>query len=149
MTITDVLVIEHRIFAHIFMEVERTLPRMTTLAEVRALAGLIESLLAGHGGTESDLAYLAYDHVMQDRGRLERLHQEHEEIDANLRLVQSARDYPQARRLLEAALRGAREHMRFEELHVFPLLEQTLQPKTLTELAATWSLRSAAALPSA
>ncbi len=149
MTITEILVIEHRIFAHIFMQIEHALPRLSTPAEVRVLAGLIEDLLAEHGGTEGDLAYLAYDHVMQDRGRLERLHQEHEEIDSSLRQVQSARDYPQARRLLEAALQAARQHMRFDELHVFPLLEQTLQAETLMELAATWSLRSAAALPTA
>ena len=146
MTITDILVTEHRIFASVFLQIERALPDLTTPAEVKALARIIERLLAAHGGTETDLAYLAYDHVMQERGRLERLHQEHEEIDANLRQVQSARDYSQASALLEAALRAARDHMRFEEQHVFPLLERALAPETLAELGATFS-RSLAAQP--
>lgn len=144
MKITEVLVTEHRIFANVFDQIERALPCLAGLTEVRTLARIVEGLLAQHGGTETDLAYLAYDHVMEEKGQLQRLHQEHEEIDASLRQVQSAGDCTQARRLLEGALRTAREHMRFEERHVFPLLECALQPETLTELAATWARRSAA-----
>ena len=144
MKITEVLVTEHRIFVHVFDEIERALPRLTTLAEVRTLAGLVESLLTDHAGTETDLAYLAFDHVLQDKGQLDRLHQEHQEIDASLRQVQTAGDCAAACRLLETALRASREHMRFEEQSVFPLLERALQPETLTELADTWALRLAA-----
>jgi uncharacterized protein (DUF2267 family) len=108
------------------------------------LASIVENLLTEHGGTETDLAYLAFDHVLQDKGQLGRLHQDHQEIDANLRRVQRAGDCAEACRLLEAALRATREHMLFEEQSVFPLLERALQPETLTELADTWALRLAA-----
>lgn len=144
MKITEVLVIEHRIFGSVFDEIERALPRVTTLAEVQNLASIVEGLLTNHAGTETDLTYLAFDHVLQDKGQLDRLHQEHQEIDASLRQVQTARDCAEACRLLQTALRASCEHMRFEEQSVFPLLERALQPATLTGLADAWSQRLAA-----
>jgi len=144
MKITDVLVAEHRIFEGVFAQIEAALPRLRTLAEVRLLASIVEGLLTAHSGTETELAFLALDHVRQDEGRLDRLHQDHQEIDSRLRQVQSARTGGDARRLLAAALQASRQHMLLEERAIFPLLERALQPATLAELAATWSLRAAA-----
>jgi hemerythrin-like domain-containing protein len=144
MKITEVLVTEHRIFRGVFDEIERALPRLTTLAEVQTLANIVEGLLTDHAGTETDIAYLAFDHVLQDKGQLDRLHQEHQEIDASLRQIQTAGTCAEACRLLETTLRASREHMLFEEQSVFPLLERALQRETLTGLADTWALRAAA-----
>lgn len=146
MKITEVLVTEHRIFAGVFAQIERALPRLATLTEVRTLAGVVEGMLADHGATETELAYLALDHVLHDQGRLARLHQEHEEIDASLREAQVADDCARARTLLAAALRAIRDHMVFEERQVFPLLDRALRPETLTELAGIWSRGLAAPL---
>lgn len=147
MKITEALVVEHRIFLNVFDQIERVLPRMTTVAGVRALAGVIEGLLAEHAATETNLAFLALDHVMHDKGQLERLHEEHHEIDASLHHVQKACSCAEARRLLKAAIEASRQHFRFEEQSVFPLLENVLQGETLTELGATWSLRAAVLQP--
>ncbi|HTT57359.1 MAG TPA: hemerythrin domain-containing protein [Opitutaceae bacterium] len=142
MKITDVLVTEHRTFDRVFAEVERALARATTLGEVQNLARLVEALLTEHGAAETELAYLAVDHVLQDRGQLDRLHQDHREIDASLRAVQSAPDAAEARRLLAAALQASRQHMLLEERAIFPVLERALQPVTLVELAAAWMERT-------
>jgi hemerythrin-like domain-containing protein len=144
MKITEVLVIEHRIFISVFDAIERVLPRLTTLAEVQTLANIVEGLLTDHAGTETELAYLAFDHVLQDKGQLDRLHQEHQEIDASLRQIQTAADCAEACRLLETALWASREHFTFEERSVFPLLESALHHETLTGLADAWSQRLAA-----
>ncbi|HTX65536.1 MAG TPA: hemerythrin domain-containing protein [Opitutaceae bacterium] len=142
MTITEVLVTEHRTFERVFAEIERALGRATTLGEVQNLARLVEALLTDHGAAEAELAYLAVDHVLQDRGQLDRLHQDHHEIDASLRAVQSAGGAAEARRLLAAALQTSRQHMLLEERAIFPVLERALQPVTLVELAAAWTERA-------
>ncbi len=134
MNITEALVLEHRVFATVFNQIERAVPGMNTISEVRRLAGIVEALLAEHGATETNLAYLALDHVMHDRGRLDRLHQDHREIDERLQQIESAGTCDEARRLFAAALQATREHMEFEEQNVFPLLEQVVDPATLAEL---------------
>lgn len=142
MKITDLLVAEHRIFLDVFAQIERALPRLTTLAEAKTLARVIEGMLAGHADTETNLAYAALDHVLKDRERLDRLREEHDEIDARLSRVQTARDRGEARRLLKAALLATRRHFRFEEMTVFPLLEDVLQSEMLADLGTLWAERS-------
>ena len=56
--------------------------------------------------------------------------------------MQGAGSCAGARRLLLAAVRASRDHFRFEEQSVFPLLENVLLGETLTELGATWSQHS-------
>ena len=141
MKITETLVAEHRIFLRVFDQIDRLLPRMRTVSEVRRMASLVEELLMDHGATETELAYPALDHMLQDKGRLERLNQEHQEIDAGLREVQAATTLGEARRRLETALLMSRNHFRFEERFVFHLFEELLQQGTLAELGADWLRR--------
>jgi hemerythrin-like domain-containing protein len=144
MKITEALVAEHTIFLNVFDQIERVLPSLTTPAEVQTMAGIVEGLLEGHARTETNLAYLALDHVLEHSGELKRMHQDHHEIDDRLRRVRSASTCAQARRLLKSAITASREHFRAEERSVFPLLERTLREETLTELARDWMQREAA-----
>jgi hemerythrin-like domain-containing protein len=141
MKITEILVAEHRIFLSVFDQIERALPGVTTLTEARMLARLVEGMLESHAGTETELAYLDLDHVLQDKGQLDRLHEEHHEIDTNLHLVHLAGDVARARLMLQTALGASRRHFAFEEQSVFPLVESALQSETLAGLAATWMQR--------
>lgn len=138
MTITEILVAEHRIFLGVFDQIERALAGVTTLNEARMLARLVEGMLESHAGTETELAYLALDHVLQDKGQLDRLHEEHQEIDTTLHLVHLAGDVARARLLLQTAIGVSRKHFAFEEQFVFPLVESALHPETLAGLATTW-----------
>ncbi|MCX6927394.1 MAG: hemerythrin domain-containing protein [Verrucomicrobia bacterium] len=144
MKITEALVAEHTIFLSVFDQIERVLPSLTTPAEVVAMASLVEGLLAGHAKTETNLAYLALDHVLQDNGELKRMHQDHHEIDDQLRNVRKAKNCADARRLLHEAILASREHFRGEEASVFPVLEEKLQEETLLALGTTWLHRLAA-----
>ena len=105
------------------------------------LARLVEGMLESHAGTETELAYLALDHVLQDKGQLDRLHEEHHEIDTSLHLVHLAGDVARARLMLQTALGASRRHFVFEEQSVFPLVESALESETLAGLAATWMER--------
>jgi len=138
MKITEALVAEHTIFLSVFDQIERVLPRLATPAEVRTMATIIEGLLEGHAKTETNLAYLALDHVLAHNGELKRMHQDHHEIDDRFRNVHSAKTCAAARRLLKAAIKASREHFQSEERSVFPFLEKSLQPDTLNTLGNTW-----------
>ena len=143
MKITEALIAEHTIFLSVFDQIERVLPSLTTSAEVRTMAKIVEGLLEGHAKTETNLAYLALDHVLADNGELKRMYQDHQEIDDRLRKVHSAKTCAEARRLLKVAVTSTREHFCGEERSLFPLLEKVLQEETLIELGEGWSQRHA------
>jgi hemerythrin-like domain-containing protein len=145
MKITEALVAEHTIFLSVFDQIERVLPSLTTPAEVRTMASIVEGLLEGHAQTETNLAYLALDHALADNGELNCMHQDHHEIDDRLRKVHTANTCAEARRLLKLAITATREHFRGEERSVFPLLVKVLQEETLAELGQSWLQRQAAA----
>ena len=147
MRITDALVAEHTIFLSVFDQIERVLPSLTTPAEIRTMARVVEGMLGSHAETETNMAYLALDHALQEKGHLERMHEDHHEIDARLRGVPTAKTCAEGRRLLQAALHSAREHFRLEEKFVFPLLEKVLEPETLEELGVAWRQRLAVEEP--
>ena len=141
MKITEALVAEHTIFLGVFDQIERALPSLTTPVEVMTMARIVEGLLEGHAKTETDLAYLALDHVQEQNGELKHMNQDHHEIDDRLHKVQTASTCAEARRLLKAAITATRDHFRGEERSVFPLLEKALQEETLTALGQTWMQR--------
>lgn len=132
--ITEVLTTEHAVFLTVFDQIERALPKLKRLEEAKMLAGLVEALLQDHGDAETNLAFVALDHALDQKGQLNRLHQDHDEIDDRLRRVKTVTKLPDARRLLKAALLASRQHFRREERTIFPLIEKMLQKETLAEL---------------
>ena len=133
-SITKTLIMEHAVFSAVFDQIEKVLAGSPSAPEVKVLAVVVEGLLRGHGETETHLAYSALDHALADRQSLNRLYQDHHEIDDHFKRVHGATDAAEAQRLLKKALAATREHFRREEESVFPILEQTLQPETLLAL---------------
>jgi hemerythrin-like domain-containing protein len=133
--ITEALVAEHAAFRAVFLEMERLTPRAGSLQEVRLLASLMEGFLRRHAAKEEDFLYAPYDHVLEHQGQLQRMSQEHAEIDDSLLQVQHATTLAKATNLLTLALSKAEQHFRFEELKVFPAVEEALPHLTLEQLA--------------
>ncbi len=140
---------EHAVFSVVFDQIERLFAKMTSAQEVKLMATVAEGLLSGHGEAEKHLAYAALDHVLEEKGELHRLHQDHQEIDSHFRRVQAATDLVEAQRLLKKALAASREHFRREEKHVFPLLDKTLRADTLGDLGQAWMRNYSQYLPAA
>ena len=138
-TITNVLIMEHAVFDEVFEQIERVMAGLKSVPEVKLLASVVEGLLRGHGETETNLAYSALDHALADRGALDRLYQDHHEIDDQFKRIHRATDPTEARLLLKKALAATREHFRREEKYVFPILEKTLQPDALWTLGRKWT----------
>ena len=138
-SITRALIMEHAVFSDVFDQIERVLTGSPSAPEVKVLASVVEGLLRGHGETETNLAYSALDHALADRQALDRLYEDHHEIDDHFKRIHRAEDAAEALRLLKKALAATREHFRREEKSVFPMLEQTLQPDTLLALGREWA----------
>jgi hemerythrin-like domain-containing protein len=143
MKITEALSAEHQVFHSLFDYIERNVPRSKTLGEVELLAGLMETMLAAHSRTEDELFIGPLEHCFEQIGHRETFHQEHDEIESNLKLAQKAKQMKQARHLLMAAVTSSRKHIDKEERIVFPMAERVLKSKTLLALGQTWADRRA------
>lgn len=141
MKITDILRAEHSVFHNLFDHIEATAPRLRTLAEVKAVAVLIDKVMAPHSHTEDELFIYPLEHCFDQIGQRETYHSEHKEIATTLVKVTRARTLKDARRLLLAVIAAARKHFEKEERIVFPMAEGILKAKTLTELGAKWMTR--------
>lgn len=137
-TITKALIMQHAVFSGMFDQIERILAGSPSAPEVKVLAALVEGMLRGHAETETNLAYSVLDHALADRRALNRLHQDHHEIDEHFKRVHRAADAAEARRLFKAALAATHDHFQREEKNVFPLLDQLLQEDTLKALGRHW-----------
>ena len=145
MKITEILLAEHVVFHNLFDHLEKTAPRLKTLAEVKSAARLMETLLRAHSKTEDDLFVEPLEHCLAQIGQSETFHEEHDEIDRELLNVQKAKTLKIARKLLLAAVASSRVHFDKEERVVFPLAERVLKAGTLLSLGAEWmKLREAA-----
>ena len=138
MKITDVLRAEHAVFHNLFDHIESTVPTLKTLAEVKALAAVVDKVHAPHSKTEDDLFMEPLEPYFDQMGQQKTFHDEHEHIEAVLAAVQTARTLNDAKKTLLNAIAASRKHFDKEERVVFPLAERILKAKTLSELGEQW-----------
>lgn len=146
MKITEALIAEHGVFHGLFDYIERTAPNLRTLAEVKAVAGLLDATLDPHSRVEEELFIQPLDHCMDQMGQEKSFHGEHKEIEATLDEIQQCKSVSTARKLLQNAVRACRSHFDKEERIVFPMGERLLKAKTLNALGSEWQKRREAAL---
>jgi hemerythrin-like domain-containing protein len=138
MKITEALFAEHLVFHNMFDHIEAATPKLKTLAEVKAIAATMESLLKAHSDTEDKLFIGPLELCFEEIGQREAFLEEHQEIDDSLKKLRQAKTLKQARQLLLAAVSYSREHFGKEERFVFPLAERVLNSKTLAALGQKW-----------
>jgi hypothetical protein len=128
-------------FCGLFDYIQAELPEIETLADARHLARLIEGLLHNHARAEEDLFLQLHAPDATKRTHARRLHLEHHEIDARIKLVAAAKDLAGAQTLLGSAMAASRKHFAHEERVWFPLVEKRVEPETLQRLGTVWLLR--------
>jgi len=138
MKITEALFAEHLVFHNMFDHIEATVPKLKTLAEVKSLAALMESVLKAHSDTEDELFIGPLEHCFEQIGQRDAFLEEHQEIDDSLRTLRQAKQLKQARQLLLAAVAYSRRHFDKEDRIVFPMAERVLNGKTLKALGQAW-----------
>jgi hypothetical protein len=138
MKITDALFAEHVVFHNMFDHIEAEAPKLKTLGQIKCMAAMVECLLQAHSETEDKLFIGPLEHCFEQIGQRETFHQEHEQIERNLKQIQSTKQLKQARALLLGVVIASRKHFDKEERIVFPMAEAVLNGKTLITLALTW-----------
>ncbi len=138
MKITEALFAEHLVFHSMFDQIEARIPHLRSLAELKTLAALMESMLKAHSDTEDELFLGPLEHCFEQIGQRDSFLEEHQEMSESLQLVQQAKRIQQARALLLAAVAHSRRHFDREERIVFPLAERVLKSATLNELGQNW-----------
>jgi hemerythrin-like domain-containing protein len=138
MKITEALFAEHLVFHNLFDHLEAVLPQVKTLAEVKALASVMETMLRSHSDTEDHLCIGPLEHCFEQIGQRDALLNEHKEMDGNLERVREAKRLEAARSLLLVAVAHSRKHFDKEERIVFPMAERVLKVETLEELGRAW-----------
>jgi hemerythrin-like domain-containing protein len=146
MKITEILMAEHVVFHNLFDHIETVVPHIKTLAEVKALAAVVEKLHGSHSKTEDDLFIEPLEHCFEQIGQNETFHAEHRQIEQSLAGVHAAKTLKDAKRILLGAIAASREHFDKEERIVFPLAEQVMNENTLTELGEQWMKKREVAL---
>ena len=141
MKITEILMAEHAVFHNLFDHIEKVVPRLKTLGEVRSLATLADTVMAPHARTEDDLFIEPLEHCFEQIGQNETFHAEHRQIDEMFAKVHKARALKDAKKLLLSGIAMSRKHFDKEERIVFPMAERVMKAKTLTELGAQWLLK--------
>jgi hemerythrin-like domain-containing protein len=147
MKITDALFAEHVVFHNLLDYIEATVPRSRNVIELRTLAALLKSLLEAHSRVEDELVIGPLEHCMDQLGQHDGFHEEHEEIDGNLREALRGRSLRSVRRSLLAAVASSRHHFDKEERILFPMAEKILKADTLKSLGATWMKQREAQVP--
>lgn len=138
MKITDALLAEHVVFHNLFDYVERTLPKIKTLAEIRGLSSLLQTMLSIHSKTEDLLLIDPLEAAFSQMGQAENFHEEHDQIEYDLKSVSAARRVSDAKRRLLAVTVLCRKHFDKEERIVFPLAEKQMSAKSLLVLGKRW-----------
>jgi len=141
MKITEILMAEHAVFHNLFDHIEKVVPRLKTLGEVKSLATLADNVMSPHAKTEDDLFIEPLEHCFEQIGQNETFHAEHKQMDEAFARVHKARTLKDAKKILLGAIAMSRKHFDKEERIVFPLAERVMKAKTLTELGTQWLLK--------
>ncbi len=144
MKITEALLAEHMFFHNLFDQIEQRAPKLKSLAEVIAFASLLEAMLMAHSQVEDELLNEPLDHCFEQLGHRDTFHQEHHDIERNLKLTQASKTVRAARKLLLEVVLASRQHFDKEERLVFPLAERTLSGKSMVALCKRWIERRTA-----
>ena len=139
MKITEALLAEHQVFHSLFDHLEKKVSSFKTVAEIQAIAALMETMLAAHARTEDNLFIDPLEHCLEQIGQRDTFHEEHEEIDAHLLAISKTRQLKKARALLLAAVLASRKHFDKEERIIFPLAERVMTSATLATLGKKWA----------
>lgn len=141
MKITDAFLAEHAMLYAQFDYLQQATPAAANLAVVHSQAATMTATLASHAHLEDELLFTTLDAQMGPMGPVAVMRMEHDQIEALLEQVLAAQELAAAQRLMQQTLQLARIHFAKEEQVLFPMAQQVLDERTLTQLAGQWAQR--------
>jgi len=139
MKMTDALLGEHAVFYAIFDNLEKQIPGIESLDNLKSLAELLAAPLIGHAMLENEELFTALDPQLGGQGPLEVMRGEHGEIEGTLQDAANATDLKDLKQQLLRILQVARNHFGKEENVLFPMALSHLGEGKLTALGNTWA----------
>lgn len=146
MEITDALLGEHAVFYALFDHLERIVPTVDAVDEVKSQGALLAAALETHAALEDSLLFDALERRIGSAGPLMAMRMEHDLIEARLQQVVAVEQLGEAQQLLLEVIETAREHFSKEELALFRIAQQALSPEVLTDLGEQWAAQRAVSL---
>ena len=160
MKITDALRGEHGVFYAQFVLMQET-ARAAELQIIQAQGALLAAALVPHAQIENEILFPAIEAEIGEQGPTRVMREEHAQIEGMLTRLQTLREFTQAhdeiesklaqlpnlttaeeaRALIDDMIYAAREHFAKEEQVLFPMCEEFLSARALTELGAQWAER--------
>src|SRR5262245_26404043 len=141
MKITDAFIAEHAVFYAQLDYLEHAIPNARTVAELKAMAGLLEAGLSSHAELEDELLFDGLEPGLDQMGKLEKVQHEHGAICKGLESVRQARSRQDACRRLLNVVHLARKEFDLEDRVIFRLAEEILRAETLEKLGKAWARR--------
>ncbi|MDP6345227.1 MAG: hemerythrin domain-containing protein [Alphaproteobacteria bacterium] len=140
MKLTDALLGEHGAFHALFDQIEALASMEAATTQIQGAMTVLAAMVNSHATLEEDLLFPALEqHWGREDDRLAVMRAEHEALERLLGELEEVTDLHQAVELVEAALELARDHFRKEEMMLFPLADELLDPVALNELGAAWA----------
>ena len=139
MKITDAFAAEHAVLNAQFDYLETVVPTAKTLAEIKAMAGLLDAALSTHARLEDELLFNGLEGGLDQLGQLEKVQHEHDAICKGLAHVQTALTRSEARRRLLNVVQLTRKEFELEERLIFKMAAQLMRADNLTKLTKAWA----------
>jgi hemerythrin-like domain-containing protein len=139
MKITDAFTGEHAVIYAQLDYLEEAVPAARTLGEIKAMAGVLEAALRSHAALEDQLLFDGLEPGLDQMGKLEKVHHEHDAICAGLERVRESRTKKDAQRRLLNVVHLTRKEFDLEDRILFRLAEELLREATLIKLGRAWA----------
>ena len=139
MDVTDVLAGEHGVFHLLVEQLDDSIDRCTTLAELRVAAEPLALSLLGHARVEEETLFQSYEQATGTLGPLRCLRHEHEQMDRWIRALFRIPDLDEMRRQTRALLDLTRRHLAREEQVMFTAAREALTAGVLAACGAEWA----------
>jgi len=137
--ITDAFAAEHAVLNAQFDYLEKVVPIAKTLAEIKAMAGLLDAALSTHAHLEDELLFHGLEGGLDQLGQLEKVQHEHDAICKGLAKVQSSLRRSDAQRRLLNIIHLTRKEFELEERVIFKMAGQMTRAENLTKLTKAWA----------
>lgn len=147
MKITDALRGEHGVIYRMLSHLTENAPHYDA-ATLKAMGGLLESVLGSHAGIENDLLFSALDEFLPPHGGpVFVMRAEHEEIENTAASFETEDNLERLQENLAFLDALCRRHFAKEEQILFMLSEQRLDSARLEDLGQEWARRRQVSLP--
>lgn len=141
MKITEALKQEHVVFIAMFDELDRLLAHNAEVAELKTRVAVLAAGLLPHAKAENDILFPTLPSLGGEAGPIATMKLEHREIENGLLGIASQSVPARVREDLAQVLVLARQHFAKENEVLFPMAEQILDERTLSELGADFGER--------